>query len=146
MFRALLTIIASFSFSAFACPNLAGDFTCTYQGSSIDVTVAQRVENGVSIYTIMGYEIIADGIRHNVPETDQVKEGTALATCNGDLINANLTGKVYSSGKYGGEVNLDVEIAGLNKDGVADAQADGSLTRPNGEVWPINGTFECTRK
>jgi hypothetical protein len=146
MFRALLIAIASFSFSAFACPDLAGDFTCSYEGSSIDVTVSQREENGTSIYTIMGYEIIADGVRHDVPETNQVKEGTALATCNGDLVNANVTGKIYSSGKFGGDVNLDVEIAAVNKDGVADAKAAGTLTRPDGQVWPIDGTFACTRK
>lgn len=146
MIRASALAALFFSATAFACPNLAGDYTCNYDGSTVDITVSQRVENGVDVYELLGYELYADGTLHDVPETDQVKNGTALASCNGDILNAHVTGNVYSSGKDQGLAELDVTVAGLNKDGVSEAHAAGNLTRPSGEVWPIDANLSCTRK
>lgn len=102
--RFLSLILALSSFSALACPNLAGQYavcrstTGATSGSS-DVLVSQRIENGVTIYSITSTddetgerdtsEFPADGQIYNNTEVQDGMEITTstMIACAGNALN-----------------------------------------------------------
>jgi hypothetical protein len=85
-----------FSTSALACPDLAGTYSCPNEdGAAEDMTVAQAVVDGVTVFTVTdaegSYEMMADGVtRVQKGQTDTGNNATITEsnTCNGS---ANLT-------------------------------------------------------
>lgn len=76
-----------FASNLFACPNLAGKFTCQDGNETWDMTIVQTEENGVTTYNqASGDEsntYIADGVtRPHTVETDGVViNGNLTSTC-----------------------------------------------------------------
>jgi hypothetical protein len=120
--------VLMFSTSAFACPDLAGTYSCPADdGSMTDTIVAQVVVSGVTVYTVTdsegSYDLIADGQTRS--QSGQTQTGnnatvTESNTCNGS---ANLT----SVSTYNETDPTGKSVASFNVVQVASRDASGGL-------------------
>lgn len=141
--RTLIAVALLFSAQAFACPELAGTYTCTFSdGTEETGTVTQSVVNGINIYNYNGTEIRADGVTYPVPEDETLKEGTSRAWCDDALtLKGEVIGKYYSGGSYFGEVVLNLEFS---KVGTSLRQVTTGNLKNSGGDYPINSDITCT--
>jgi len=80
----LFTALLLFSFNAFACPDLAGQYLCENPEGDQSYSISQLKLNGDTVYEIHGEGMIADGLRHEYEETDEdgvTEKGAYTATC-----------------------------------------------------------------
>ncbi len=88
-----LTIILLSSVSAFACPNLSGKFECKEENETYTIEIAQTEANGITTYHIEGLNLVADGMKHSIPnEPDQLSDRVYFATCTDAALYFWLTG------------------------------------------------------
>lgn len=142
--RILSVVALLFSASAFACPDLTGTFTCTYQdGSSEQVTISQQINNGVTIYNYNGSMIATDNITRAVPDDETVKNATFRAWCDGASLKGNLIGKYYNNGSYFGDLDMTLDLSITGRD--LKTETSGNLKDTGGTDYPLGGTTVCTR-
>lgn len=129
--------------AAFACPQLAGNFVCTYQdGSSENVAITQSNKAGVEVYVYNGNEIPADKTTYDIPDDNNLKMGKFVAWCDDDVtLKTNIKGQYYSDSSYVGNVDLNTDFS-MAADGSLNLASSGKLTTGNGE-YPINDTVTC---
>jgi hypothetical protein len=144
--RILAALALLVSTSAFACPELSGSYTCTYQdGSNEVINISQENKDGVIVYYYNGSAIPADNQAYPIPDDDNLKSGTFRAWCdeqNSGALNAQVLGKYYQQGQYYGDLTLNMAymLDGQNlKENVT-----GSLKGAAGEQ-PIDSSMVCTR-
>lgn len=144
MFRAIILAAAFVSASAFACPDLTGNYTCTYgNGQTEDVAITQEVREGVTYFKYNNDEFAADGREYTLADSAELKEGKFSAWCEDVTLKNKIVGKYYNNGSYFGDLTMIVDIT---KSGTSINQAvNGSLKSSNGE-YPINQTVTCTAK
>jgi hypothetical protein len=133
-----------FSVQAYACPQLTGAYTCTYQdGSKEVVTIAQNKDaNNVDVYNYNGSTILTDNVAYPIPDDQQLKQGTFRAWCADDTtLQTQVVGKYYQQGNYFGDLtmNLNLSLKGTDLHQVT----IGSLKNTGGE-YPLNGDVTCT--
>ena len=142
--RKLAAIALLFSANAaFACPDLTGAYTCTYQnGSSEVVTVSQQLVNGVTVYNYNGSQIPADNIVYQVPDDQSLKNGTFRAWCDDAVtLKAELIGQYYDQGAYYGDLSM---IMNFSIEGSSLKQVTtGTLKNSAGE-YPLNSEKSCS--
>lgn len=142
--RILATIALFASVNAWACPELTGSFTCTYQdGSSEVVEMTQELKDGVTTYMYNGSAIPADNVVYQVPDDQTLKQGTFRAWCDDTVtLKAELKGQYYDQGNYFGDLvmNMEFSLAGSDLKSVT----TGTLTNSGGQ-YPLNGETVCTR-
>jgi hypothetical protein len=100
--------------SVYACPDLAGKYTCKGKGGSSQVMVSQTMEKGVTVYTVVkdngkAESYTADGESRpvKVQVNDQTLDATITTTCQED---ASVTSTVLT--KYmDSDINYSVECA-----------------------------------
>lgn len=142
--RILAAIALLFSAQAFACPNLTGAYTCTYQdGTSDVVTMTQEEKGGVTIYNYNGSLIPADNALYPVPDDDNVKQATFRAWCDNASLKGNIVGKYYNNGALFGDLNMTLDLS-LNNTSLKSVTT-GTLTATNGTVYPLDGDLTCVR-
>ncbi|MGE4133701.1 MAG: hypothetical protein AB7F86_18840 [Bdellovibrionales bacterium] len=142
--RKALVLIAAFSLQAWACPDLTGNFTCTYQnGSSEIISISQAEKAGVTVYNYNGSEIPADNVVYNLPDDETLKESTFRAWCEGASLKGNIVGKYYNQGSYFGDLDmvLDLSLAGSDLHSVT----TGTLKSASGD-YPLDGEVTCVRQ
>jgi len=141
--RTLIALAFVFSAQAFACPELAGTYTCTYSdGSSETGTVTQTLVNGVNVYNYNGTEIRADNAVYPVPEDETLKEGTFRAWCEGAAtLKGTIEGKYYSGGSYFGDLVMNLEFSRV---GTSLKQVTTGNLKNAGGDYPINSEVVCT--
>jgi len=79
-----LLLVTFFATNAFACPDLTGTYSCKYDDGETDtIEFTQRVENGVTIYTIGGQDLPANGETVEINEEEDGVQliGTASGLC-----------------------------------------------------------------
>jgi hypothetical protein len=142
--RKLALLAFVFSANAFACPQLAGNFVCTYQdGTSENVAITQSNKAGVEVYVYNGNEIPADKTTYDIPDDDTLKMGKFVAWCDDDVtLKTNIKGQYYNQGSYVGDVDLNTDFS-MAGDGGLTLASSGKLTTPNGD-YPINDSVTCT--
>lgn len=144
--RILAALALLVSVNAYACPDLTGSFTCTYQDNTSEVvTISQENKDGVMVYNYNGSAIPADNQAYQVPDDQNLKEGTFRAWCDPStdtVLNTELIGKYYQDGSYFGDLNLDMTFAldGANLKQVS----KGTLTNQS-DTYPLDGELTCTR-
>jgi hypothetical protein len=142
--RKLAALALLFSAQAFACPNLAGTYTCTYQdNSSEQVVISQELKDGVTVYTHNGSQIPADNVAYPVPDDASLHDATFRAWCADDLtLSANLVGKYWQDGQYFGDLNMtsNFTLSGTDLKQVT----TGTLKNQGGE-YPLNSDMTCVR-
>ncbi|MGE4132822.1 MAG: hypothetical protein AB7F86_14375 [Bdellovibrionales bacterium] len=92
--RSKIFLLATLLFPAlsYACPNLAGTYSCRYGIFSKQIEVTQYDRGGVTTYQVDGGgEISADGIRHQTPNLHPLLDRHArnysyIANCSGDRL------------------------------------------------------------
>lgn len=142
--RKLAALALVFSAQAFACPDLAGSFTCTYQdGSKEIVTLSQDQKDGLTTYNYNGSIVPADNQAYPVPEDATLKEGTFRAWCNdATVLNTQLIGKYHQDGSYFGDLVMNMDFTLTGKD--LHQVTTGTLKNSGGE-YPLNNDMVCTR-
>lgn len=135
-----------FSAQAFACPDLSGSYTCTYQdGSSEMVTISQDSKNGVTVYDYNGSQIPADNQTYRIPDDQTLKQGTFRAWCDSNdptLLKSQLTGKYYSEGSYFGDLIMDMTFSIQGRDL---KQVTQGVLKNSGGDYPLNSELVCVR-
>lgn len=142
--RSIIAIAALFSVSAWACPDLAGTYTCkSAEGQEAGVvTVSQESKDGVTYYDYNGSVIPADNVAHQLPDEDFLREATMRAWCGQTTMNAEMLGDYYMHDSYFGKLNVNIEIF---KDGANLKQVTkGSVVSEANDVYPIESEFVCT--
>jgi hypothetical protein len=134
-----------FSVQAFACPNLAGIYTCTHDGSVETLTLNQSDKDGVTIYDYNGSSFPADNKAHLIPDDENLKAASARVWCDaadGTLLRTQVFGKYYVNNSYLGDLTLDVtrSLSGQNLKQVS----RGMLKTPLDE-YPVESESVCTR-
>lgn len=140
--KTVIAALVLFGSSAFACPDLSGNFTCTSPDGTEEISLSQAVNQaGVTVYTManaMGtYEVAADSIAKNFAAP--TKTGTQMSTnvaltCDGDaavmqkanFIETNAQNFLVSHGTSDMRISLDVDknlsmIGSCSKDSVTTA-------------------------
>jgi hypothetical protein len=121
--RFFIIILSLTTFSAFACPELAGSYrTCHTANGEVeldyDVIVSQLVLNRVMIYSVIStdsdtherssLDIIADGMLRaeqiEIPELGGILDVSTQATCSGEILIINTTTKLNDS-LYGSTIS-----------------------------------------
>jgi hypothetical protein len=144
--RSLMAMALLFSVQAFACPDLAGSYTCSHQdGSTEVVTVSQENKDGVMIYQYNDAAIPADNQVYQLPDDQDLKDATFRAWCdttNADLLQTQLIGKYYSQGSYYGDLTLNMTFSLAGTD--LKQTTTGTLKNSGGE-YPLNNELTCKR-
>ncbi len=140
--RKLAAIALLFSAQAYACPQLAGTYTCTFSDGTTEVaTVTQTVVDGVNVFNYNGTEIRADNVAYPVPEDETLKEGTFRAWCDdATTLKAQMLGKYYNGGSYFGDLTMNLEFL---KVGTSLKQVTTGNLKNSGGDYPINGDVTC---
>lgn len=99
------------SASAWACPDLAGSYSCIFKdGSSELIQVSQEARGGVTVYHYNNTEIPADNHVYHFPDDDVLRQGTFRAWCEDDedrVLRTQLAGRYYSENTFHGDLVLD---------------------------------------
>lgn len=145
--KLILTAIAGLlvSATAWACPDLTGSYTCTYEdGASEVLDISQSSANGVTTFTINGNSIPADGQVYQLPDDAYTKNYTMSYACEGTPAKLALTygGDYYENGAF------VATIAGKNlfsKDILGDLLIEdlGAATLADGSSFPWASSMSC---
>lgn len=139
----LAALALLFSAQAYACPQLVGSYTCTYQdGSKEVVTIAQNKDrNNVDVYDYNGSSIITDNQAYPIPDDQQLKSGTFRAWCDDNTtLQTQLLGEYYQQGNYYGHLTMNLNLSLQGND--LKQVTTGSLKNTGGE-YPLNGESVC---
>ncbi len=142
--RTIAALALLISVQAWACPDLTGTFTCTYQdGSQEVVNMSQELKNGVTVYNYNGTPVAADNVVNDVPDDESLKQATFRAWCDDNItLKAELKGKYYSEGNYFGDLLMNMEFTMVGND--LKQVSTGSIKNSGGD-YPLNGETLCTR-
>ncbi len=140
--RSLTALALLFSINAWACPNLAGNYTCTYQdGSSEMVSISQENKNGVITYSYNGSSVPADNIARQIPDDETIKQGTFRAWCEDVVLKAEMLGKYYSNGSLYGDLTLNMSFSKIGNDL---KNVTVGLLKNSGGEYPLNSEVTCS--
>lgn len=141
--RTLVLFALLASAQAFACPDLTGAYTCTYQdGSSEVVTISQENKAGVTIYNYNGSSLPADNQVYPIPDDETLREATFRAWCDGSSLKGNILGKYYNEGNYFGDLNMTLD---LSLDGTNLKSVTSGTIKNSGGTYPLDGSIVCNR-
>lgn len=144
--RILAALALLVSVNAYACPDLSGSFTCTSQDNTSEVvTLSQENKDGITIYNYNGSMIPADNQAYQVPDDQNLKEGTFRAWCDANdnvTLKTELIGKYYDQGSYYGDLTMNMDFS-LNGTDLRQVTT-GKLVNSGGEQ-PLNGDMTCVR-
>ena len=147
--KTMIAGLLLFGAQAMACPNLAGNYTCTYEGQTSVIQMSQTENNGVTVYTIkdandpqnQGGSLPADNNTYRLQDSDQVKNGTIRGWCEAEAFKIEQTGEYYDKGQHIGNVQAVISMYLTNGNLVQDTA--GTFTTPSGN-YPINSQVTCT--
>lgn len=142
--RKLAAFALLISMPAWACPDLTGNYLCTYQdGSTEQVALTQTVVNGVTVYNYNGSEIPADNVVRPMPDDESIKQATFRAWCDGASLKGNLIGKYWNNGAEFGDVDLKMDFSLENTN--LKYVTDGTLVDKSGTTHSLAGSVTCTK-
>lgn len=143
-FAALAVLLTSAA--AWACPDLSGQYVCTYQdGSQEGLLIKQNLINGVMVYDYAGSRIIGDNAPYPLPNDANLRGATFRAWCDpapGSPLRAQIVASYFSQGSLYGELILDMTYARVGLDVKQTTQ--GTLRNSGGQS-PLNSEQTCTR-
>ncbi len=141
--RTIAALLLLVSVNAYACPELTGSYTCTYQdGSSEVLSISQENKDGVTVYNYNGSMIPADNKVYPVPDDETLKQATFRAWCETATLKGNIVGKYYNNGALFGDLDMTLS---LSLDGTSlKSVTTGALTNSGG-TYPLDGSVTCAR-
>ncbi|MGE3682473.1 MAG: hypothetical protein AB7G93_12175 [Bdellovibrionales bacterium] len=139
--RKLVALFAFVSVQAYACPDLAGSYTCTdEEGKTESVTIKQEMKDGVTVYDYNGSSVPADNVVYPVPDDESLKETTFRAWCADNMLKAQILSKYYSEGTYVADLELNLDFS--KTEGGLKQVTTGALKNSGGE-YPLNSEMNC---
>lgn len=140
-----LSVALLFSVQAYACPQLVGSYTCTYQdGTKEVVTISQNKDrNNVDVYDYNGSTIVTDNNAYPIPDDQQLKGGTFRAWCDDETtLQTQLVGEYYQQGNYYGRLTMNLNLSLQGSD--LKQTTTGNLVNTGG-TYPLNGETVCAK-
>ncbi len=142
--KVVLFLGALFSSAAFACPNLTGNYACTYEnGQAEAISLTQEIRDGVTYFKMGNAELAADNQARAIPEDDSMKEGSLRGWCEPYALKVEVLGKVYDSGEFFGDLAAQISFS-LNAENNLDRVTSGTLKAVK-ETYPLDNTMTCIR-
>ena len=144
--RLIAALALLVSVNAYACPDLSGSFTCTYQdGTTEAITISQDNKDGVTVYRYNNSDLPADNQVHPIADSQNIKNGTFRAWCDekeATLLQTEILGKYYQDGSYYGDLTMDMamSLSGNDLHQVTNAKIVNS-----GGTYPSTGETTCVR-
>ena len=145
---ALLFSMLTLSFSAFACPDLAGNYQCQSDEGAYHAVVSQRInKDGYAIYSVNGQDFaITDGTTRPMESTEEFRNGTMASVCSDsqtELINY-IEGELFNEGNYAGDIEMQLTFyVGNNGDLVQ--RSEGEVVLPDGQRVGFGEIESCER-
>lgn len=135
------------SAQAWACPNLAGTYTCTSDQGSNQIVVTQDDKNGVTTYRFNGEALfITDGQTRRWPDDADIKNISVASSCNGSsALVADVRADVYDSGSYIGNLEMAMTFSNQSENGKLVQKSEGKLVAIDGKTYPVNSESSCDR-
>lgn len=135
---------------AFACPNLAGTYTCNYDGQVEALEMSQTETNGVTVYSMrnpndpndQGGSLPADNTTYQLEDSEQFKNATIRGYCEGETFNIAQAGQYYDQGQHIGDIQAVTSMSLMN--GNLLQATNGTFKTASGD-YPINSQITCTR-
>jgi hypothetical protein len=128
------------SVSAFACPNLAGNYSCKEGNEAFKMSITQTVVNGATVYHHTAGEeqntYTADGVARpqTVNAEGQTINGTLKTTCSNSTVN-----NIFQAVHMGSEI-VSTETVNLGNEGLHVVQ----VTNVDGEEYRKED-YSCKR-
>jgi hypothetical protein len=137
------TLVIALSFlisgSAFACPQISGNYTCqTQDGPQITVIQQSTAVDG-DIFDIDGYQFKADGVAY--PENSEEFTGTIATACTANAVDITIIGDVIENGTKIGSTNLTQSMYMENGSLIQDLNG---VFEYEGQAIPIAEKILCT--
>ena len=148
--KAVIALFALYGIQAFACPNLTGTYSCTYEGQTSQVQLSQTETNGVTVYTMkdpndpadQGGSLPADNVVYKLEDSEQFKNGTLRGWCEGEAFKIEQTGSYFDQGQHIGDIQAILTMSLSNGNLVQDTQ--GTYKTGSGD-YPIASNMTCNR-
>lgn len=136
--------------ASFACPNLAGTYSCPDEnGALVTTTMAQSEANGVTTYTLTDdtgmSEFVADGLTRT--QAGKVQNGNDAVinvtnSCSADSTALNLDA-IYVEKDAAGATVMDMMVKqAVSLDSAGNLMISGTYTENGGTAQPIQGACE----
>jgi hypothetical protein len=95
--------------SAFACPDLSGNYTCTLNAGALDLAITQSEANGVTTYVFNGQPIVADGQQFMMQDQadGSIKNQSLTYSCDATQLRSVYSGDFYEAGALQGTLVFD---------------------------------------
>lgn len=139
MKRILIIFSFLFSYNALACPQLAGNYTCSTAEGDQELVVQQEVREGSTVYIVDQEEVYADGQAHLIQ--DNTIMGSYTATCLEDSLETITQAILMQEGEpvanYTGVTLITKVENGIN------LFTKAYLEGVNGEVLPLDDSTTC---
>lgn len=134
------------SASAWACPDLTGSYNCVYDtGETETLEISQAEANGVTVYTINGNAIPADGQVYQLPDDAMSKNYVMSYACEGTPTKLALTYGLdyYENGAFAATITGKQLFS---KDVLGDLVMEdlGAATLADGSSFPWASSMSCT--
>jgi len=148
--KALLIGLALIGAQAFACPNLTGTYSCTYENGSEQLQLSQQEMDGVTVYNFKnpqdandpGGALPADNQTYRLEDTKDFRNGTIRAWCEGEIFKIQQTAEHYQEESHSGNLDLTVSMSLSNSDLL---QVTNGTYETGSGTYPINESMTCTR-
>lgn len=148
--KAVIALVALFSVQAFACPNLTGTYSCTYEGQTEQIQMSQTETNGVTVYTMknpndpndQGGSLPADNVVYKLEDSEQFKNGTIRGWCEGEAFKIEQIGSYFDQGQHIGDLQAVISMSLNGGNLVQDTQ--GVYKTGSGD-YPISNSMTCSR-
>ena len=132
-----------------ACPNLAGEYTCSALQDQYDSLVEQSKINGVDVYTVtaegISKTIFTDGKLRSLPDDEQVVNQKYTASCKGSSIIANVSADILGPQKSKvGNIKIQVNLKKTAQSGF-EIKTNGHAVL-DGQKQSINEVVTCLKK
>lgn len=130
--------------SAWACPDLRGTYTCTYENGSETLTVDQMEQNGTTYYIINGDTVPADGQLYPIADDESQKNQFIMFSCKGEpsKFALNYTGDLYEGGQLQGHISAEA-LYSKDSAGSLVIEETGTFSAVDGNVYPWSEQTSC---
>lgn len=111
MKRVTLLALALVGTSAWACPNLAGNYICNVDGQMQSLMVRQDQANGVTTYYLNHDAVVANGLTEKLPDNGDLKNQTFKAWCDKETLMGALYAEVHAEGEAVAQIDVEMSMS-----------------------------------
>jgi hypothetical protein len=148
--KVLLTGLLFVGAQAFACPDLTGTYTCSYEGQTETLEISQSETDGVTTFTMkdptdpndQGGSLPADNNTYQIEDSEQFKNATIRGYCEADAFKIAQAGQYYDQGQHIADIDAVISMSLVDGNLLQDTK--GVFKTASGD-YPLDSQLTCTR-